>query len=662
MKRTFFLTAILLAYVFCALGQNKKEDVLLTIAGEQITRSEFMAVYNKNNNRSDIIDPKTVSEYLELYINFKLKVKEAMDLGMDTVGSFVNELKGYRHTLAQPYLTDKEVNDRILKEAYERMKTDLRASHILVRVSPQASPADTLAAFTKISNIRKRLMAGEDFARLAAETSEDPSARDSDPAPGRAASKGNGGDLGYFSALDMVYPFENGAYQLEKNQISLPVRTDFGYHLIKLTDKRPALGKVQVAHIFLRMPANAGPADSASVKSKAYEISQKITGGMKFEDAVASYSDDKGSAGKGGVLPWFGVNRMVPEFITMLYDLPKPGDISAPLLTSYGWHIVKLIERKPVGTYEEELPELKRRVSKDSRSQAGREAAIASAKKEFGFKEYRKALRPIYAMVDSTVFMGTWKAPQGKAFKKKLFVINAKTYSQEDLIRYITENQTPSASSNLQTYVDNMYKQFSNEKCIEVLDSKLEEKYPEFKALMTEYHDGILLFSLTDEKVWSKAIRDTAGLEAYYMSNRDTYMWPERVNAVIYTCSNDSVANAARKLIMKGIKEKKLVDTLNVNSHLNIKYEEGNFARNEIAIIDKIEWEPGLSPNYPVNGSVVFVEVLRKLYPGIKNLDEARGIVTADYQNYLEKKWVENLRQKYPVVVDKKILNSISTE
>lgn len=662
MIKRFALSLTLLLCLNAVFSQQEKEPVLLNIAGENITRSEFMAVYNKNNTRSDIIDPKTVDEYLELYINFKLKVKEAVELGMDTVSSFVNELKGYRHTLAQPYLTDKDVNDKTLKEAYGRMQTDLRASHILIRVSPQSSPADTLMAYNKALTIRKRLLSGENFAKVAAETSEDPSARDTEAQAGRPGSKGNGGDLGYFSVLDMVYPFENGAYALELNKISMPIRSDFGYHIVLLTDKRPAAGKMQVAHIFLRMPPNATLTDSTNLKNKAMEIHEKITAGMKFEDAVISYSDDKGSAAKDGVLPWFGVNRMVPEFVTVLYDLKNTGDISKPVLTTYGWHIIKMIERKAVGSYEQELPELKRRVGKDSRAMAGRDAAIASAKKDYAYKEFRKALKPIYASMDSMVFSGVWKAPVEKKMTKKLLTINGLTYTQNDLIQFIRENQTPGQAISFQTYVDNMFKRFSDEICIKVLDSKLEEKYPEFKALMTEYHDGILLFSLTDEKVWSKAIRDTTGLEQYYGRFRDKYMWGERVHAIIYTCSSDSIATVARNFIKKGIKDKKLIDTLNTNSHLNIKYEEGNFSRNEVPVIDQIEWVPGLSKNFNLNGSVVFVEVLRKLYPGIKNLDEARGIVTADYQNYLEKQWIQSLRAKYPVTINQKVLQSISSE
>lgn len=660
MKKSFSL--ILLAITLLLPALKAQDPVLLTIAGKPVTKSEFLAVYNKNNTRSDVIDPKTIEEYLDLYINFKLKVNEAIELGMDTASAFVNELRGYRQTLAQPYLTDRMVNDRILHEAYERMKTDLRASHILIRVSPQASPADTLAAYTKTMNIRKRLLAGEDFAKVAAETSEDPSARDTEGQPGRPPVKGNGGDLGYFSTLDMVYPFENGAYNLKTNEISAPIRTDFGYHIIKITDRRPAMGKVQVAHIFLRMPNNAAAADSASIKAKAQEIHSKIMGGMTFEDAVSSFSDDKGSASKGGVLPWFGVNRMVPEFITMIYDMKQPGDISTPILTSYGWHIIKLIERKPVGSYEQESAELKRRVSKDSRAQAGREAAIANAKKEFKYKEYRKALKPIYSAVDSSVFTGTWKPANPAKFTKKLLVINKITYKQSDLVRYITENQTPSQAANLQTYVDNMFKRFSDDICIEVLDSKLEEKYPDFRALMAEYHDGILLFSLTDEKVWTKAIRDTLGLEAFYRENIDGYMWGDRVHARIYTCANDSVATAAKALIAKGIKDQKLMDTLNVNSHLNIRYEENKYVRGDNKLIDDIEWERGISGNYLQNGSVLFIEVIQRLYPGAKNLDEARGLVTADYQNYLEKKWISDLKAKYPVVVDTKVLQTLSAQ
>ncbi|HOH83622.1 MAG TPA: peptidylprolyl isomerase, partial [Bacteroidales bacterium] len=355
MKRFIILV---LSVFFCGMvNAQVNDEVLLTVAGEKITKTEFLNVYKKNNIKGDLMDKKSLDEYLNLYINFKLKVKESEELKLDTFTSFKNELAGYRKQLAQPYLTDKQVDDDLLKEAYDRLQWDIRASHILIKVNKDATPEDTLAAYKKVLKIRERLLKGEDFATVAKETSDDPSARDREEPDSKSIFKGNGGDLGYFSVLDMIYPFENGAYNTKVGQVSLPVRTDYGYHLIKVVNRKPAMGRAVVAHIFIEVPKDAKPENLATYKSKIDEAYAKLKGGETFENVVKEYSDDKGSAAKGGVLQGFGVNRMVPEFIEAVAKL-NLNEYSEPVQTVYGWHIIKLIERTPVKSFDEEKTQL----------------------------------------------------------------------------------------------------------------------------------------------------------------------------------------------------------------------------------------------------------------------------------------------------------------
>jgi len=286
-------------------SQNKK--VLLSIGDEKITVGEFNNVYDKSNSQGDVIDKKTMEEYLDLYINFKLKVKEALDLRMDTNSAFISELDGYREQLAKPYFVDESINEDLFAEAWDRKQKDVRASHILIKIDENASPEDTLIAYNKIMEIRNRIMNGENFGDLAVEMSEDPSARDREATGRRPFMRGNKGDLGYFSVFDMVYPFESGAYSSKIGEVTLPIRTQFGYHLIKLTDKKNAMGQAQVAHIYFIIPPEATSADSLRVEKKANKVYQEILDGKAYNDAVAEYSEDKGSAKQGGILPWFGV-------------------------------------------------------------------------------------------------------------------------------------------------------------------------------------------------------------------------------------------------------------------------------------------------------------------------------------------------------------------
>ncbi len=455
MKTQFVKTLafILIAFLAWPLAAQEEDDrVLITIGDEDVSVSEFLSIYQKNNVDTDLSDKKSMKEYLDLYINFRLKVKEARDLGMDTAKAFVDELAGYRKQLAEPYFNDQQVTDELLREAYDRLMYDVRASHILIKVDQNALPSDTLAAYNKAMDIRAELLEGADFAALAAKYSDDPSARDREAQGQVPARKGNGGELGYFTVFDMVYPFESGAYNTPVGEISMPVRTAFGYHLIKVTDKKDALGKATVAHLYLSLPKNATAADSARREQEIYELYERMMNGENFEDLVKQYSDDKGSKDKGGVLPRFGSNRMVPEFIVAVSELSDTGQISEPLLTSFGWHILKLIERQPPGEYKVEVLDLKRRMTKDSRANKSKESVIRRIKNENGFKEYPANLKDLLVTIDSSIYESEWSADKVAGMNKKILVLGGEKYTQHDFGVYLEKQQYLRGSAGLETF------------------------------------------------------------------------------------------------------------------------------------------------------------------------------------------------------------------
>ena len=482
-------------------AQVKSDDVLLTIAGKDVSVEEFMSIYQKNNPKGGTIDRTSLNEYLDLYINFKLKVRQAEDLGLDTVASFINELKGYRDQLAKPYLVDETEVDKLVQEAFEREYKDVRASYIFVKIGPDALPKDTLVAYEKISKIRDRIMKGEDFAKLASELSEDPSAQDREADQQHPFIKGNKGDLGYFTVFDFVYPFETGAYTTEVGQVSKIIRTDYGYHLIKTTDKRDAMGKVTVAHIYMAFPKAATAADSARIKARIDSVYLKLKMGAKWDSVVKQYSDDKGSSAKGGVLPKFGVNKLVPEFIQIVYNLENTDDYSKPFLTSYGWHIVKLIDRQVPGSFDEEKADLKKKVTNDPRYQYAKQAVYNRVKKEYGFTEYPEAKSDFYKVVTDSIFSGKWDKALAADLTKPLFKIGDQVVNQKEFTQYISDTQRKIEKQNIEIYINKLYKIFLEESLMKYENAHLEQKYPEFKNLMNEYRDGILLFNLTDEKV-----------------------------------------------------------------------------------------------------------------------------------------------------------------
>ncbi len=666
-------------------AQQDDNKVLITIGGDKVTVAEFMNVYQKNNVKGEVLDKKSLEDYLDLYINFKLKVKEAEDIGLDTVRAFIDELKGYRQQLAQPYFIDEEVTEELLKEAYQRKLIDIRASHILIKIDQNATPADTLEAYNKILEVEERLSNGEDFRELAIELSDDPTAKDMEAIPGqRPFRKGNGGDLGYFTVFDMLYPFEERSYNTNLGEVSDIVRTKYGYHLIKITDIKEAMGIAEVAHIYIAMPKDASPEDSLNTKNKIDEIYKELLDGTSFEDMVKKYSEDKGSVEKGGVLTKFGVNRMVPEFIVAISDLTEPDEISEPILTSYGWHILKLVNKKKPGTFDEEKNALNQRLVKDARSYKSKESIINKIKKEYIFKEYPKAKIELLAVVDSTILVNTWDVEKAINLNKPLFKLEKNIFTQFDFAKYLAANQKGKHTETVEVYFNNAYNNFVNKSCIDYFDSHLEEKYPDFKLLMKEYRDGILLFELTDQKVWSKAIKDTAGLNAFYKKNKNNYMWDKRLNASIYTVKEPEITEELRQQIykysrlftndsitfsfdgsyktFKCLSPDDILNKYNNDSVININVETDIFSKGDNYFTDNINWEEGISDNFKsdIDNSVTFVYVYQLIKPEPKSLDEAKGLITADYQTYLEKEWIKSLKKKYPVIINENVLELIN--
>lgn len=516
----------------------KPNAPLISIGKTQVSAKEFEYVYKKNNaNAEDAFTDKSLKEYLELYTNFKLKVLDAEKNGLDTTEAFKMELNSYRKQLAQPYLTEKEVTEKLIKEAYERSKEEVNASHILLMVTPDADPKDTLAAFNKITDIRKKALAGAKFEDLAKQFSEDPSG------------KSNGGNLGYFTALQMVYPFEDVAYKTAKGQISAPVRTKFGYHLIKVLDRRPSQGQVKVSHIMVKANSGMPAEDSLAAKQKADEIYARVIKGENWDQLCSQFSDDNGSRSKGGLLPMFGTSQMIPSFEEAAFALAKPNDVSKPVQTPYGWHIIKLIEKKGLEAFSVLEPNIKTKVSKDSRSELNKAALLVRLKKENQFKEVPNALKLAVTKADTSLAKGRWTYNEKDPIvKKPLFSIKNKTYTIGNFFEYQKGNQVLRQTNATDYLMRLAYKNYVEKTLIQYEEEHLEEKSEDYRMLVREYRDGILLFQLMDSKVWAKALDDTAGLRGFYEKNKSKYTWGERAKAVVY--------NVADKKTLEEVKAK----------------------------------------------------------------------------------------------------------
>jgi peptidyl-prolyl cis-trans isomerase SurA len=641
------LSVACIGMVFSVMAQNS--DVLMTIGKENVSKKEFEYVFKKNNKQATNPDEKSLREYLDLYINFKLKVIEAKSLGMDTVGSFIKELAGYRKQLAAPYLTDKEVNEKLINEAWERSQKEIRASHILVNCAEDASPKDTLAAYNKIMALRKRIVERkEDFGKVAADGSQDPTA------------KNNKGDLGYFSAFAMVYPFESVCYNTKIGSVSMPFRTRYGYHVVKVVDTRPAQGEVRAAHIMLRINEKATKADSLKAKEKINEIYSRLLKGEKFEELAKQYSEDKASAKNGGAMQMFGTGKMVFEFEQQAFALKNIGDYSKPFTTPYGWHIVKLLERKAPPTFEKSKDELKAKINRDTRSDLNKISFINKLKVAYSFRENASALQTFYKSLDSAILKSTFKKNQANNPNDLLFSIQDKKYLVSDFAEYMQTAVLGITKESATKAKRELYENYVTKSLMDYEEARLDSKYPEFKALMEEYRDGILLFELTDQKVWSAAVKDSAGLENFFKANQSKYMWPDRLNATIYTCANAEIAKEVRSLLKnKKISQDSLLRRINKQNPLNLTIKSDKFERTENAIIDGIAWKKGITKDIVSNNTVVIVSVKEKLAAQAKQLSEVRGAATADYQTYLEKNWLDSLRKKYPVSINEPVFKTL---
>lgn len=643
-------------------AQGWKSKTLITLGDRNITAGEFMEVYEKNNVKSEVIDKKSVDEYLDMYINFKLKVTEAENLKMDTLPKFVKEYEGYRKQLAKPYFTNDAVTEQLVEEAYERMQWDVNASHILIKCDVHAVPADTLKAYNKALELRKRIMNGEDFGDVAVEASEDPSARDIEAIPGKQrAYKGNRGNLGYFSVFDMVYPFENGTYNTKEGEVSMPVRSDFGYHIIKLNSKTPACGQIRAAHIFLIVDENDPEKTDSVVGAKAANIYKEIDkDGKNWDIIVKKYSDDKGSAQHGGMLTPFKVSQIVPEFIAEIKKLNE-NEFSEPVKTSYGYHIIKLVSKSGVKSLDEERENITKRVEKDMRAKVSEEVVLKRILKENKFKEYTKVKDAFIATIDSTLKEGKYVVAEGVDQNKVLFKLEKQEFKIADFVEYIKKHESAQPFMSEGSYAYQLYDEFVKETVFAYEDAHLEAKYPDFKLLVQEYHDGILLFDLMDKEVWKKAEMDTAGIKAFYEANKGDYMWGKRVKTIIVKVNNDESLPRMEQLIREDLTSDSLKAIVKNEGLKGVTIKSPYFQKGDNVDIDETEWVAGTIRVIPstVDKSTKIVKILEVREPEPKTYREARGVITSAYQTKLENDWLESLKAKYPVTVDEKVLEKI---
>ncbi len=601
-------------------------QVLFSVNGTPVNADEFKYVYSKNSFNNDKAFTKSdIEDYLDLFINFKLKVANAKTNGLDTLKALITEYNSYKDQLKKPYLTDQKMMDQLINEAYDRLHTEVHASHILIQIPENATPQDTLKAWSSIIGIRNRAVSGEPFNQLAAKFSQDPSATV------------NGGDLGYFTSMQMVFEFENAAYQTPVGDISMPIRTRFGYHIIKVYDKRESPGTVKVAHIMLRFNPQMSTGDSLALRDKIFEIKDQLNSGFDWNELCKNFSEDPSTRNKGGEIRPFGLRVMPPTFEAVSFSLEE-GQISDPFTTSFGWHIVKMIDKIGLQPFSEMESIIRSRINSDGRAQMQQHALIQRLKSENGFVVNKENEQQFLNHLNDS--------PKDLP----LASIGKTVLTSQSALQFNKQINRQSLD------------QFYEKEILKYEEQLLPQKYPEFRFLMNEYWEGILLFQIMDQNVWGKASADSAGLASFFEKNRQNYKWEQRFDVVILESKDKAALEAIKPLLSdSSFSSEVLKKEFEKKSTQTIQITEGAFEIGSPVLNAPVKAEIG---TYETTiGDLNRIICIRNIEKSVlKSLSEVRGLVISDYQDYLDREWIAKLHKQYTVVKNKKNIKNVIKE
>ena len=653
MNSRLILTCVALLFFLSNTIAQKDDPVLFTVENDPVHVSEFEYIYSKTNGDKATFSKKSLDEYLDLYVKFKLKVQKAKEMKLDTIPALQKELAGYRRQLANSYLIDKQVTEKLVRQAFDRTQQDVNISHIMINMKPGASPQDTLDAYRKLADIKKRIEGGEKFDALAKQFSEDKSVKD------------NGGNIGFLTALfpKGFYDLETIAYNLPIGELSEPVRSSVGYHIIKVNERRPARGEMEAAHILIRKKKDRPDAKSKALVDSLYA---EINKGSNFEELAKTFSEDKMSAKKGGYIGKFGISKYEIDFENECFAIKNDGDITKPFETSVGWHIAKRVAKKDNTDYEKAKRGLQTKIQKDARYEMAKVAMIERIKRENKFNENGGKLINFASTLDAEFMTHKWRAADVTS-NDVLFNLGKNKYTVKDFAAFAQkasrERMRMGKNAKVNDVVQKLYGGFVSESCMKFEEEQLEKKYPEFKSLMREYEEGILLFEATKMEVWDKASQDTTGLAKFHKTRSAKYRYAERAVVNQYSLkatAADQLSKLKKFVLKKGSKE--TLEKFNTGEGKIVSVQEKTFEKGKNEVLDKMKWKVGeLSPVEidKRNKSSNFFKIETLLPAQEKTLKQARGYVVADYQDFLERQWIEKLREKYKVTIDDEVLKSL---
>lgn len=625
-------------------AQKANDNVLFTVGDDSVSVSEFLRVYNKNLDLVQDESQKDIDEYLTLFINYKLKLKEAKALGFNKKESYLRELSSYKKQLAKSFLTDNKVTDELVEEAYQRISNDVKASHILVRMSGNESPKDTLAAYNSIVNLRNRAIK-EGFEKVR-----------------KSVHNGNtifGEDLGYFSGFKMVYKFENVAYNTSVGETSKPFRTQFGYHIINVMEKRKSRGEITVAHIMV--VDKEGDTIANGSKTRINDIYKKINQGEAFDALAKQFSDDTSSASKGGEMAPFSSGQISSiEFEDAAFGLQNIGDVSKPIQSKFGWHIIKLIAKKPIAPFKEIKSELEAKVKRDSRSQLIDNALQDKLREKYNITDNQDNIDYFVSILNAKYYNKQWELPKDFPNEKLFLKIGKENITYKDFGDIMVNNQKRLRNKeSFRNLVYKAYNAFLSEQLVRYQEENLEYENEEFANVLGEYRDGLLLFDLMENTIWNSAKNDSLDIQEYYKKNKENYYWPKQIDGIVASSAKKKTLKKVSKLLDEKMPLSEIKKLVNSNDEVNVIFTSDKMDASHQALPKNFKFETGLSKIYKHNGTFVLVQV-KNIHPKkSKTIDEARGVVTSDYQTNKESKWLNSLKERYKVVVNNDALNEV---
>ncbi|MGB0185421.1 MAG: peptidylprolyl isomerase [Flavobacteriaceae bacterium] len=636
-----FILAISLLCFWSNFGQHqsKNPEVLITINDEDITVDEFLQVYNKNINLVQDDRQKDIDGYLELYLNYKLKLVEARALEYDQKQSYKQEYEGYRKQLQQKYLTDKDVTEELIQEAYKRTIEEVKAQHILVRTS---AVQDTLAALEKLKVLRNRFL-NEDFDLLQKELHDGKNIFVE--------------DLGYFSAFKMVYDFENAAFTTSIGDVSQPFKTQFGYHIVKVLNKRRSRGQAKAAHIMI---AHNSTDSLQTPEQRINELHRLLLQGESFENLAKQFSDDKSSAVNGGNLKPFSSGEINSEiFVDTAFSL-EDGAISNPIRTKFGWHIIKLISTIPVKDFEDIKFELEQKIKRDSRSSFIKKKMIESLKEQYQIDApNRGEISSLFVKVDG---QNDWLLNDGVEPQGQFVKIQNRVLTHDDFLEFLNKNLKASNSNTASSEsVWRSYNTFLGEQLIQYKKDQLPLENLEYAQILKEYEEGLLLFDIMQDKIWNGAKNDSIGLLEHYENNKTKFVTPAKITGTIARSKKKSTLKKAIKMWADGRTNDDITTVLNAKRQQLI-LSTGSFEINDPLLPKKVKFSEGISSVFPINDSYVVLNISAQVPEKVQSFEASKGAVISSYQTELEKRWIETLRAKFDISINKNALDVLKSK